>query len=89
AVALGAAGVIHTDIAADGMLGGPNLAELERVAAAARVPVLASGGIGTVAHLEGVAGLVPRGVTGAIVGRALYEGTLELGAAIRRFQSGA
>jgi len=89
AVSFGAAGIIHTDIAADGMLGGPNLGELERVAAAARVPVLASGGIGTIAHLEGVAGLVPRGVTGANVGRALYEGTLELGAAIRRFESGA
>ena len=89
AVALGAAGVIHTDIAADGMLRGANLAELERVAAATRVPVLASGGIGTVAHLESVAALAPRGVTGAILGRALYEGALELGAVIRRFQSGA
>ncbi|MCI0370594.1 MAG: 1-(5-phosphoribosyl)-5-[(5-phosphoribosylamino)methylideneamino] imidazole-4-carboxamide isomerase [candidate division NC10 bacterium] len=89
AVALGAVGVIHTDIAADGMLRGANLAELERVAAATRVPVLASGGIGTVAHLESVAALAPRGVTGAILGRALYEGALELGAVIRRFQSGA
>lgn len=89
AMALGAAGLIHTDIAADGMLRGPNLAELERVAAAARVPVLASGGIGTLGHLEAVAGLAPRGVRGAILGRALYEGTVDLGAAIRRFQGGA
>ncbi|MEK7367213.1 MAG: HisA/HisF-related TIM barrel protein, partial [candidate division NC10 bacterium] len=86
AAALGASGVIHTDIAADGMLLGPNLAELERVAAAARVPVLASGGIGTVAHLEAVETLAPRGVRGAILGRALYEGMLDLAAAIRRFQ---
>jgi len=89
AAALGVSGLIHTDIAADGMLTGPNLAELARVAAAARLPVLASGGIGTVAHLEAVAHLAPRGVTGAILGRALYEGSLDLGAAIRRFQGGA
>jgi phosphoribosylformimino-5-aminoimidazole carboxamide ribonucleotide (ProFAR) isomerase len=68
------------------MLVGPNLAELERVAAAARVPVLASGGIGTIAHLEAVETLAPRGVRGAILGRALYEGMLDLGSAIRRFQ---
>jgi len=86
AAVLGASGVIHTDIAADGMLLGPNLAELERVAAAARVPVLASGGIGTIAHLEAVETLAPRGVRGAILGRALYEGMLDLGSAIRRFQ---
>lgn len=86
AAVLGASGVIHTDIATDGMLVGPNLAELERVAAAARVPVLASGGIGTIAHLEAVETLAPRGVRGAILGRALYEGMLDLGSAIRRFQ---
>ena len=89
AMALGASGVIHTDIAADGMLTGPNLRELERVAAAVRLPVLASGGIGTLSHLEAVAALAPRGVAGAILGRALYEGTVDLGAAIRRFQGGA
>lgn len=88
AVALGAAGLIHTDIAADGMLRGPNLTELARVAAAAGVPILASGGIGTMDHLEAVANLAPRGVTGAILGRALYEGTVDLAAAIRRFRGG-
>lgn len=89
AVALGASGIVHTDIASDGMLGGTNVAELSRVAAAARVPVLASGGIATVAHLEAVAALESCGVRGAILGRALYEGTVDLGAAIRRFQEGA
>lgn len=89
AAALGASGIVHTDIASDGMLGGANVAELTRVAAAARVPVLASGGIATVAHLEAVAGLESRGVGGAILGRALYEGTVDLGAVIRRFQGGA
>ena len=89
AMALGASGVIHTDIAADGMLTGPNLIELERVVAAARVPVIASGGVGTLEHLEAVAALATRGVAGVILGRALYEGTVDLGGAIRRFQGGA
>jgi phosphoribosylformimino-5-aminoimidazole carboxamide ribotide isomerase len=74
------AGIIYTDIARDGMLTGPNVeATAELAGAVPDVPVIASGGVTT---LEDVAGLARAGLTGAIIGRALYEGRLDLAAAI-------
>ena len=69
------AAVIYTDIAADGMLAGPNLAALAEMLAAVDVPLVASGGVTT---KEDVARLAATGVAGCIIGRALYEGTLSL-----------
>lgn len=74
--------VIYTDIRRDGMLVGPNLAELGAVAAATRLPVVASGGISTVEDLRALRALEPAGVAGAIIGRALYDGRLTLEAAL-------
>lgn len=72
--ALGA--VIYTDIARDGMLGGPNLAALREVAELSSFPVIASGGISRIEDLRAVQSLGPR-VEGAIVGKALYDGKLD------------
>ena len=74
-------GVIYTDIARDGMLGGPNLAALREVVELSSFPVIASGGISRVQDLRAVQALGPR-VEGAIVGKALYDGKLDLVAAI-------
>jgi phosphoribosylformimino-5-aminoimidazole carboxamide ribotide isomerase len=74
--------IIYTDIQRDGMLEGPNLAELAAVAAATRIPVIASGGISSVEDLRALRTLEPAGVTGAIVGKALYDGRLTLEAAV-------
>ena len=73
--------VIYTDIARDGMLGGPNLAALREVVELSSFPVIASGGITRVEDLQAVQALGPR-VEGAIVGKALYDGKLDYRAAL-------
>ena len=76
------AGIVYTDIEVDGTLRGPNLAATEALARATRLPVIASGGIGSLEHIRSVAALEPAGVAGVIVGRSLYTGDVKLGAAI-------
>jgi phosphoribosylformimino-5-aminoimidazole carboxamide ribotide isomerase len=73
--------VIYTDISRDGMLGGPNIPALKEVVDSSSFPVIASGGITRVEDLRAVRALGSR-VEGAIVGKALYDGKLDLGAAI-------
>lgn len=68
--------VIYTDIARDGMLNGPNLTALKEVVASSAFPVIASGGISRVEDLLAVRLLGPQ-ITGAIVGKALYDGKLD------------
>jgi phosphoribosylformimino-5-aminoimidazole carboxamide ribotide isomerase len=81
---LGVPRFIFTDISRDGTLRGPNFAAIGRLVRAFRTPVIASGGVSTVEHLRRLAKL---GVEGAIVGRALYDGGLELGEALAAVQS--
>jgi phosphoribosylformimino-5-aminoimidazole carboxamide ribotide isomerase len=82
--AFGVARLIVTDIATDGMLRGPNLATIGAVAEAVACEVTASGGISSLADVENVAQrLGPLGVTGCIVGKALYEGKFTLPQAIQ------
>jgi phosphoribosyl isomerase A len=69
---------VVTDIEKDGMLRGPNLDLLRRVCARTVQPVVASGGVSSLADLRAIAGLVPIGVEGAIVGKALYAGAFTL-----------
>jgi len=69
---------VVTDIEKDGMLRGPNLGLLRRVCARTERPVVASGGVSSLADLRAIAGLVPLGVEGAIVGKALYAGAFTL-----------
>jgi 1-(5-phosphoribosyl)-5-[(5-phosphoribosylamino)methylideneamino] imidazole-4-carboxamide isomerase/N-(5'phosphoribosyl)anthranilate isomerase len=79
--ALGVARFIFTDIDTDGMLSGPNLGMLTRVADATSAAVTASGGVASIDDLTTLAALHPR-VDGAIVGRALYSGDVDLAAAL-------
>jgi phosphoribosylformimino-5-aminoimidazole carboxamide ribotide isomerase len=70
---------IYTDIARDGMLSGPNFEEIAKVIARAQVPVIAAGGIASVEHLKRLAEL---GAEGAIIGRAIYTGDIDLAEAL-------
>jgi phosphoribosylformimino-5-aminoimidazole carboxamide ribotide isomerase len=74
--------VIYTDIARDGMLTGPNLEALRRIARATPHPVIASGGIATLDDVKRLAALGPSRVIGALIGKALYEGRFSLREAI-------
>ncbi|MDE2181247.1 MAG: 1-(5-phosphoribosyl)-5-[(5-phosphoribosylamino)methylideneamino]imidazole-4-carboxamide isomerase [candidate division NC10 bacterium] len=76
------AAIIYTDIERDGMLTGPNLDALRRMAEAARHPIIASGGIATLDDVRRLAMLEPTIVIGALVGKALYEGRFSLKDAI-------
>jgi phosphoribosyl isomerase A len=69
---------VVTDITKDGMLRGPNLDLLRRVCARTERPVIASGGVSSVADLRAIADLGPLGVEGAIIGKALYAGAFTL-----------
>lgn len=74
----GCARCLVTDISREGTLTGPNLSLLRDVCARTTMPVLAAGGIRGLDDLHAVAALAPLGVTGAVVGRALYTGALSL-----------
>jgi phosphoribosylformimino-5-aminoimidazole carboxamide ribotide isomerase len=67
--------IVYTDIARDGMMQGPNLNGLAALAEAVPLPVIASGGVTT---LQNVRDLMARKVFGCIIGRALYEGKIDL-----------
>jgi phosphoribosylformimino-5-aminoimidazole carboxamide ribotide isomerase len=79
--ALGVGTIIHTDVAADGMLSGPNFSAHEELLRAVRCRVIASGGIGSREDVERLAKLShgDANLEGVIVGKALYEGRVELG----------
>ncbi len=74
----GCARYVVTDVHRDGTLTGPNLQLLRDVCARTERPVVASGGVSSLADLEAIAGLVELGVEGAIVGKALYAGQFTL-----------
>ncbi|TBR59230.1 1-(5-phosphoribosyl)-5-[(5-phosphoribosylamino)methylideneamino]imidazole-4-carboxamide isomerase [Westiellopsis prolifica IICB1] len=85
---LGAAAVIYTDIHRDGTLTGPNLDALRELATAINIPVIASGGVSSITDLLSLLALEPQGVTGVIVGRALYTGDISVSEAVRAVGSG-
>jgi phosphoribosylformimino-5-aminoimidazole carboxamide ribotide isomerase len=74
---------IYTDVSRDGTMSGPNLDGVTRLAQKTSLPVVASGGVGTLDELRGIARLHSVGVRGAIVGRALYEGKFSVIEAVR------
>ncbi|HEY6744928.1 MAG TPA: bifunctional 1-(5-phosphoribosyl)-5-((5-phosphoribosylamino)methylideneamino)imidazole-4-carboxamide isomerase/phosphoribosylanthranilate isomerase PriA [Mycobacteriales bacterium] len=76
--AAGCARYVVTDIRRDGAMGGPNVGLYERICAATKAPVVASGGVSSVDDLRALAALAPLGVEGAIVGKALYAGAFTL-----------
>jgi phosphoribosylformimino-5-aminoimidazole carboxamide ribotide isomerase len=84
----GVSALVYTDILKDGTLSGPNLVELQRITDAVSIPVIVSGGIGTLADVLSLVALEPRGLAGAIIGRALYTGDVDLTEALRAAGAG-
>jgi phosphoribosylformimino-5-aminoimidazole carboxamide ribotide isomerase len=76
------AAIVYTDISKDGMQTGPNIEATRQLARAVSIPVIASGGVGNLAHIQALLSLEQDGVVGVIVGRALYTGSLDLKEAI-------
>ncbi|MDT4972631.1 MAG: phosphoribosyl isomerase, partial [Pseudonocardiales bacterium] len=74
----GCARYVLTDVHRDGTLTGPNLTLLSEVCARTAAPVVASGGVSSLADLRAIAALTDQGVEGAIVGKALYAGAFTL-----------
>ncbi len=85
AEAMGCRRLILTDIAQDGMLTGPNLGLLREVGRAVGIPIIQSGGISGPADLAALRDLGAEAPEGVIVGRAIYEGRLDLAAVLREF----
>jgi phosphoribosylformimino-5-aminoimidazole carboxamide ribotide isomerase len=75
--------IVYTDITRDGMMRGPNVEALAELAAAVPLPVIASGGVTT---LENVRALMEKNLFGCIIGRALYEGHIDLSAVLELTQ---
>jgi phosphoribosylformimino-5-aminoimidazole carboxamide ribotide isomerase len=80
------AAIVYTDIATDGMLKGPNFEAIAQFLSAVDVPVIASGGVTSAGDVERLAGM---GVQGCIIGRALYEGMLDLKEALEAVEKGS
>lgn len=72
---IGVSTIVYTDIATDGTLAGPNVPAMREMASAVSCDIIASGGIGSVSHIES---LKDTGVEGVIIGRALYTGDVDL-----------
>ena len=80
---IGLEAIIYTDIQRDGMGTGPSIESTRMLAESVDIPVIASGGISDIEDVRRVLSLSATGVIGMITGRALYEGTLDLEAAVR------
>ena len=83
----GCARYVVTDVTKDGTLKGPNLELLQEVCAVTKKPVVASGGISSLADIDSLIALHTTGVEGAIVGKALYAGAFTLQEALERTRS--
>ena len=73
----GVAAIIYTDIGRDGMMKGVNVESTVRLAQAVNIPIIASGGITNLDDVRALCAVEDEGITGAITGRAIYEGTLD------------
>ncbi|AFY61039.1 1-(5-phosphoribosyl)-5-[(5-phosphoribosylamino)methylideneamino]imidazole-4-carboxamide isomerase [Synechococcus sp. PCC 6312] len=80
---LGIGGIIYTDIARDGTLQGPNLDALKELADQVEVSIIASGGVSSLTDILDIFALTGRGIVGAIVGKAIYTGAVDLAEAIK------
>ena len=77
------AAIIYTDIAKDGMLSGPSTESTVELARGIDIPVIASGGVADIEHIRELKKYEGDGIVGAITGRAIYEGTLDLAEAFK------
>lgn len=84
----GAAAIIYTDIHRDGTMSGPNMEALRELANSIEIPVIASGGVSSLTDLLSLLALEPIGVTGAIVGKAIYTGDVNLQEAVQAVGNG-
>jgi phosphoribosylformimino-5-aminoimidazole carboxamide ribotide isomerase len=80
----GVAAIIYTDISRDGMMGGPNVEATVRLAQSVHIPVIASGGVSGMADIEALCAVEEEGISGVVIGRALYEGSLDFAEAQKR-----
>jgi len=78
----GVAAINFTDIERDGMRTGPNIAETRRLAESMSIPVVASGGVSSLDDIKALLPLAPFGVVGVIIGKALYDGNVDLPEAV-------
>jgi phosphoribosylformimino-5-aminoimidazole carboxamide ribotide isomerase len=74
----GVSAIVYTDIARDGMMQGVNVEATVAMAQASSIPVIASGGIANLDDIRALNAVASQGITGAITGRAIYEGTLDV-----------
>ena len=82
---LGCSGIIYTDISKDGMMTGPNLEAVKIMVSGIKIPVIASGGISSIEDIRNLAAI--KGLWGAITGKAIYTGALDLQEAIRESEA--
>ncbi len=75
---VGVSALVYTDISRDGMLSGVNVDATARLAAAVDIPVIASGGVHNEDDIRALCAVADHGIIGAITGKAIYEGTLQL-----------
>ncbi len=80
----GVEAIIYTDIGRDGMMKGVNVDGVVELARAVTVPVIASGGVTDLTDIEALCAVAGEGVAGVVIGRALYEGSIDLPTALRR-----
>ncbi len=78
----GAAAIVYTDISRDGMLSGCNIEATAELARASGLSVIASGGVKDIEDIKGLLAVKEAGITGVIVGRSIYDGTLKFSAAV-------
>lgn len=86
---LGVAGFIFTDISRDGMMQGPNLESIRAFATATKLPVIASGGVSRLEDVLNLVDLEPCGVEGMIIGKALYDKSLDYREVLNRVRGHA
>ena len=82
---IGCVSVIYTDISVDGTGYGPDVRGAVAIAEQSRLPVIASGGVGSEEHIQRTAEALKDGVVAVIAGRALYEGQIDLSSVLRRY----
>lgn len=86
---LGGKTIIYTDISKDGALQGPNLQELKKISQSVSTEVIASGGISRLGDLEAIQKLGCKNITGAIIGKALYEEKFTIEQAVKQCSQNA
>ncbi len=85
----GVAAIVYTDIDRDGAMGGPNVEATAALAKACGIPVIASGGVSSLGDLRALKAHAADGVVGVISGRALYDGRIDLGSAVKLLEAKA